>query len=217
MNFGVQIRSITIADAWEKFVVACMEKGVETKTGRGLREDALSLLGGQIIVEEPLTEPMVSDKFVNDRTFCENYALEYLLLDNKQPDEDYTYGSQIYKKNQLNNCIAEMKKDPHRRDFILEIGEPKLFGVKDPPCLRLIDFRVLENVLHTFFYFRSWDIFKASNANLLGIARLAEYVTKEVGGLEVGQLVGFFKDAHIYARDLDYAKKTFSPKKVNRR
>ncbi|MFQ6136716.1 MAG: thymidylate synthase [Candidatus Hydrothermarchaeales archaeon] len=214
MNFGIQIKGITIADAWEGLVRTCLEDGVSLSTGRDIRAGTLSLLGGQIIIEEPLAEPMVSDKFVNDRAFCETYALEYLLLDTIQPGEDYTYGNQIHKNEQLDKCIKRMKENPYLRTFCLEVGEPSLFGANDPPCLRLVDFRVVDNALHTFFYFRSWDIFKAANANLVGIARLAEYVAKEVGGLEVGQLIGFFKDAHIYEKDLEYVREVFRPKSV---
>ncbi len=214
MNIGAQIREITIADAWERLVTTCLEKGTLLKTGRDIRAGAQSLLGGQVIIEDPLTEPMVSDKFVNDRAFCETYALEYLLLDTIQPGEDYTYGNQIHKNEQLKKCIKKMKENPYLRTYCLEVGEPKLFDAKDPPCLRLVDFRVVDGKLHTFFYFRSWDIFKAANANLVGITRLAEYVTKEVGGLEVGQLTGFFKDAHIYEKDLEYAREVFKPKSV---
>lgn len=214
MNIGPQIRGITIADAWEELVTACLEKGTLLKTGRDIRSRALSLLGGQIIIEDPLTEPMVSDKFVNDRAFCETYALEYLLLDTIRPGEDYTYGNQIHKNDQLKKCIEGMKENPYMRTFCLEVGEPGLFDAKDPPCLRLVDFRVVDSSLYTFFYFRSWDIFKAANANFVGIARLAEYVTKEVGNLEVGQMTGFFKDAHIYENDLEYAREVFKPKSV---
>lgn len=214
MNLGTQIKEITIANAWEGLVSACLEKGVVLNTGRDIRSGAKSLVGGQVIVEDPLAEPMVSDKFVNDRAFCETYALEYLLLDTIQPGEDYTYGNQIHKNGQLEKCIKKMKENPNLRTYCLEVGEPSLFDAKDPPCLRLVDFRVIDHSLYTFFYFRSWDIFKAANANLVGIARLTEYVAKEVGNLKVGQMTGFFKDAHIYENDLEYASEVFKPKSV---
>ncbi len=211
--FGV-VKERTIGDAYESLVRLCLKEGIELDTDRPIEfgDKSLALNMVTVIVTEPFAEPMKSDRSlrISTRKYAEEYAMRYLILGNKEKDEPYTYGEQLHKNDQMNKCIKQMIEYPDRRDHVMSVGEPDLFGIDDPPCLREIGFRKYDNnKILMWAIFRSWDVYGASNDNILGLARLGEHMLLEVNiarmssGLEQLQLtplVIYGVDAHIYTR-----------------
>jgi len=87
--------------------------------------------------------------------YIEQY-LPYLMTEEKQPGEDYTYGSRLWP--QVPKIIELLKKTPRTNQAILQVGRPEDINLADPPCLRHIDMRVKDGVLIFYPYFRSWDM-----------------------------------------------------------
>jgi thymidylate synthase len=80
---------------------------------------------------------------------------------------------------------------------VLQVAEPTDRALKDPPCLRSIDTRILDDELHFAVYFRSWDLWGGLPANLAGIQTLKEYMASEIG-VEDGEMIVESKGLHLY-------------------
>jgi thymidylate synthase len=105
--------------------------------------------------------------------------------------------------NQIQWVIDTYKKHGHRNNqMVLQIAQPADLLLNDPPCLRSIDTRIQDGVLHFFVYFRSWDLWGGLPANLAGIQILKEYMAHEIG-VKDGEMIVESKGLHLYG----YAEK----------
>jgi thymidylate synthase len=59
--------------------------------------------------------------------------------------------------------------------------------------------------LHLFSFFRSWDAYKAANANLGALQLLQEEISEEVG-VKTGTITVFATNAHVYEEDFARVK-----------
>lgn len=71
------------------------------------------------------------------------------------------------------------------------------------PCLRGLDFRIVEGRLLTHVVYRSWDLLSGWPTNMGGFTLLNEYVAGEVG-VEPGPLAFSCKSLHVYEHGLEY-------------
>lgn len=86
--------------------------------------------------------------------------------------------------------------------MVMNIAQPSDLLLKDPPCLRHIDTRIQDGMLHFHIYFRSWDLWGGLPANLAGLQALKEYMSEEIG-VEDGEMTVSSKGLHLYG----YAEK----------
>ena len=73
------------------------------------------------------------------------------------------------------------------------------------PCLRGLDFKVIEGCLLTHVIYRSWDLVNGFPTNMGGIALLNQYVAEHIGA-NPGPLSFSCKDLHAYSHAWDYVK-----------
>jgi len=76
---------------------------------------------------------------------------------------------------------------------------------KTSPCLRLLDFRVIDKFLTTHVVYRSWDCFSGWPENMGGFTLLNEYVASQIG-VDPGPLSFSSKSLHAYDYQLDVIK-----------
>ncbi len=108
--------------------------------------------------------------------------------------------------NQIELLIWTYKNKGYRNNqMVLQIAHPTDMMLQDPPCLRHIDTRIQEGVLHFYPYFRSWDLWGGLPANLAAIQLLKEYVAGEIG-VKDGEIIATSKGLHIYDYSFDLAK-----------
>jgi len=72
------------------------------------------------------------------------------------------------------------------------------------PCLRGLDFRVVDGELLTHVIYRSWDLVGGWPTNMGGFALLNQYVTEHLEGVKPGPLAFSCKDLHSYSHALTY-------------
>lgn len=148
--------------------------------------------------------------------YLDEYLL-YLMTPSRKEGEDYTYGERLagywcdlddyLTIDQIHSVISMYKKDGFgTNQACMEIGMPQDIILKDPPCLRLIDTRISNNKLHFVVYFRSWDLWGGSPANLGAIQLLKEYMASEIG-VDDGEIIASSKGLHLYDYVWDSAKK----------
>lgn len=107
---------------------------------------------------------------------------------------------------QLSWVINEIIKNPNSRRLIVsawnvaEISEMKL-----PPCHVLFQFYVANNKLSCQLYQRSADIFLGVPFNIASYSLLTHMIA-QVTGLQVGEFIHTFGDAHLYLNHIEQAK-----------
>lgn len=107
---------------------------------------------------------------------------------------------------QISNLVENLKTNPNSRRHIVTAWNPA--DVDDmalPPCHCLFQFFVANGKLSCQLYQRSADVFLGVPFNIASYALLTLMVAKVVG-LEPGEFVHTFGDAHLYLNHLDQAR-----------
>lgn len=116
---------------------------------------------------------------------------------------------------QISELIDQIKRKPHSRRLIVSAWNPAVLpdeGVSPhdnalagkmalPPCHTMFQFYVLEGRLSCQLYQRSADVFLGVPFNIASYALLTLMVA-QVTGLQPGEFVHTFGDAHIYLNHL---------------
>ena len=128
-----------------------------------------------------------------------DYFVEYLLPSGypKKANEVYSYATRIGE--QLNSLIKMLSNNPHNNQMTLEIGRPEDITLSEPACLRVLDFKVVNNALDVSMFFRSNDLYSGFPTNLAGIALLCEYISN-MAGMPRGKMYYASPGAHIYGK-----------------
>lgn len=107
---------------------------------------------------------------------------------------------------QISRVVEGLKTNPSSRRHIVSAWNPA--DVDDmalPPCHCLFQFFVADGKLSCQLYQRSADVFLGVPFNIASYALLTHMVA-EVVGLEPGEFVHTFGDAHLYLNHLDQAR-----------
>jgi thymidylate synthase len=106
---------------------------------------------------------------------------------------------------QIANLVAQIRKNPDSRRLIVSAWNPAdVDRMALPPCHCLFQFYVAEGRLSCQLYQRSADIFLGVPFNIASYALLTMMVA-QVTGLQPGEFIHTFGDAHLYANHLDQA------------
>ena len=111
---------------------------------------------------------------------------------------------------QIAKVIDQIRNNPDSRRHIVsawnvaDVDEMAL-----PPCHTLFQFYVADGKLSCQLYQRSADVFLGVPFNIASYALLTHLVA-QVTGLEVGDFVHTFGDAHLYLNHLDQAREQLS-------
>ncbi|MCI1985940.1 MAG: thymidylate synthase [Lactobacillus sp.] len=107
---------------------------------------------------------------------------------------------------QLGDVIAAIKATPNSRRLIVSAWNPEdVPSMALPPCHTLFQFYVNDGRLSLQLYQRSADMFLGVPFNIASYALLTHLIAHEVG-LQVGEFVHTFGDAHIYTNHVTQVK-----------
>lgn len=213
-------------DQYESFLKYVLENGVKKtdRTGTG----TLSVFGGQIRFDLQNGFPLITTKKVHLKSIIHELLwflkgetnIAYLLENNvhiwdEWADEQGNLGP-VYGKQwrswessdgKLHDQISEVVKlitnNPDSRRILVNawnVGDLDKMALM--PCHCLFQFYVAEGKLSCQLYQRSADMFLGVPFNIASYALLTMMLAK-VCGLEAGEYVHTFGDAHIYLNHLD--------------
>ncbi|MFL6594032.1 MAG: thymidylate synthase [Chthoniobacterales bacterium] len=112
--------------------------------------------------------------------------------------------------NQIDNLIAQIRKNPESRRLIVSAWNPAEIGTMAlPPCHVLFQFYVNDGELSCQLYQRSADLFLGVPFNIASYSLLTMMVA-QVCGLTSGEFVHTFGDLHLYQNHLEQAREQLS-------
>ncbi len=201
------VQERTIEAAWRMALWSCARYGYSYKVEKGSYEGQLrkQLSHLTLVIDEPYTRPlavtMPENSGIPAPTSDEKiqaYFYEYLATDTKEEKEDYTYGQ--YMAPQIPAVIELLNiSEGGTNQACMSIGDQDSICLSDPPCLRVVDFKVVEGKLNMSLFFRSWDIFVGLPENLGGLQLLKEYILMHLRfPVEDGPIIAYSSGAHIY-------------------
>jgi thymidylate synthase len=227
----------TISDAWFQLIYNIFDKTYSQNIQKGSFENEqyrLQYPGIAVYIEHPnydmvpVIPPGLGIPSPTTMEYIEDYFVHYLMNPELSENETYTYASRIQQSmpcggTQLERVIEMLRETPLTNQAVIEIGTPLDIdvcygkdGKLDPPCLRLIDFKVIPSgddlILTVSVYFRSWDLWAGFPTNLGGIELLKQFVASETG-LKNGPMYAYSAGAHIYGYQEEIARiRTLRPK-----
>lgn len=104
---------------------------------------------------------------------------------------------------QITNVVEQIKNNPDSRRLMVVAFNPGLIDqMALPPCHAFFQFYVANGKLSCQLYQRSADIFLGVPFNIASYALLTMMIA-QVAGLEVGDFVHTFGDAHLYSNHIE--------------
>lgn len=197
----------TIEQAWCDAMWCCIRNGYDYRITHGSYVGQIRRQLDHIVIRitEPWTRPLAPrlpegsgiPPTTSDEKI-ERYFMEYIVSDEKEESEDYTYGQCISR--QLPKVIQIINKSfGNSNQATITIGEPNSINLENPPCLRVIDFKRVNDKLNMSVFFRSWDLYAGLPENLGGLQMLKEYLLINLDfPLKDGELICYSSGLHIY-------------------
>lgn len=142
------------------------------------------------------------EKILTDESFMKKYG----DLGNVYGKQWRQFETKDRVTDQLKDVIEQIKNNPYSRRHIVSAWNPgEIDTMALPPCHTMFQFYVIDNKLSCQLYQRSADVFLGVPFNIASYSLLTHLVARECG-LEVGDFIHTFGDAHIYSNHIDAVK-----------
>lgn len=203
------IRAPSLGRAHELVVRYILQEGYFLRTENG--EDTVETDEVCLRVETPLELPMSSSCSRFKGAFLESYA--HNLLCGSDAVFEYDYHGRLFDWgcglgdgagevhcDQVGYIIEKLRSSPQSRRAVGVTWCPPVDSrLGDCPCLQLVQCVVRSGRLDMKVVFRSNDMLSAAGANMFALARLQEFVAREVG-VAMGSYTHISLVPHIYFR-----------------
>lgn len=148
-----------------------------------------------------------TEKILSDKAFAEEHGSLGNVYGTQWRSWPSTKGGTI---DQIQNVIASIKNNPDSRRHIVSAWNPdEIEDMALPPCHTLFQFYVADGKLSCQLYQRSADVFLGVPFNIASYALLTHLIAHETG-LEVGEFIHTFGDAHLYLNHMEQIERQLS-------
>lgn len=195
--------SQTIGKCWLESIHHVVNHGKPHHDGE---VELLELLGLTVEISAPRQEDkIISDH--GDQTVLSR-TLAKFERGASMPERPFTYGQRIFDMegtDQFKWMVERLQQKPETKSATISLLVPGSTAV-NLPCLTTLDAKIRHGRLDLQFFFRSQNIFGRQYANLAALAHLQNDLARRCNTVS-GVLRGYVASAHIYAFDLDEARK----------
>jgi len=205
------VEAFDLPDAWFTLLSKVLDEGreyavdqgsFERKRRRELEFLALKVTNPGHRPLVPQIPPGVGTPPPTTMEYVEEYYHSYFVGSDKQPGEEYTYGSYVH--NQLLPLLEKYEKGHNTNQGCITIGDASSILLEHPPCLRLIDTRVQDEQLHFVVYYRSWDLWSGFPVNMAATQLLKEELALALE-IEDGEILALSKGLHLWEHSWELA------------
>lgn len=219
------LKAFTIPDAYFELNRTIWTEGINWLREEPHNEMTKALLNVSLHIKRPEIRPLTHPEAPTTEEYITAYAYTKVLTGEKEKDEAYTYGERLrtvefmgttIQFDQFDKILAKLKTTPRTRRAVLVVARPWDLETEDPPCLREIHIWLEPpefKKTHLTTFFRSWDAYKAANANLGALQLLQEEVAQRLN-VQTGTITVFASNAHIYERDFPFVQKWLEKKET---
>jgi thymidylate synthase len=201
------VEGSTIQDAWREVMYLCVKNGWDflIKVGSYVGQIRKQLPYVTVVINQPWVRPLspIMPPGIPGPTSEEKidiYFQRYIMSGIKDPNEEYTYGEFIEKQLQrILDLLVQSKGNTNQATIC--IGSVATTFLPDPPCLRVVSFKVVNGFVNMSVFFRSWDLYSGFPENLGGLQLLKEYVVSYLNDhfpVKDGKIIAFSDGLHIY-------------------
>ncbi len=205
---GNYVEGRRIEDVWRDLLWLTVMKGYDfvVKGGSyvGQIRKQLDLVSFRITNpgERPLAPIMTggrkaptSDEAID--MYFANYLIDTTLAENEQ----YKYSTYI--SPQVDRIVELILKSiGGTNQACISVGDVGSVNLPDPPCLRVMSFKVVKGKLNCSVFFRSWDLVTGLPQNIGGFQLMKEFVLSKLKenelNLQDGEMIGYSDGLHIY-------------------
>jgi thymidylate synthase len=194
----------TIGEGWIAIGALIMESGVEgSYDARAIREVILPIL----VVTQPSSDDEVVRRHADAQRLAwmhENFT-RYDRVEALGDTDSYATRLRDYDhsgRDQVRWVIDRLRSDPLTRSATITTFQP-LTDTSYIPCVSLLDFFLIDDVLHLSCHAHSIDFGAKGFGNLVELASLQEEIARDVV-CAVGTLTMIIKSAHVYESDFAY-------------
>jgi thymidylate synthase len=200
--FELFVKGVSLPDAYHEALMALHENHDELPCpDYNTRQKEASMT---YVVENPLTEPMISKLFIGDPRSLEQYRQEMLdgILDFEVElgNWDYTYHLRMEK--QIPWVISDLQRIPESRRAVVMTRSEHDIGSESPACMQHLQYFIRGGALHCKVLFRSNDATKATFMNAFALIMLQKRIADALG-VPVGSYTHRANSFHVYERDYD--------------
>jgi thymidylate synthase len=206
------VEAFDLPDAWFTLLGRVLDDGREyavdqgSFVGRRRKELEFVVLKVTNPGQRPLVPQMPPGVGVPPPTtmdYVEEYYHSYFVGSERQPHEEYTYGSYVHA--QLLPLLEKYREGPNTNQGCITIGDASSIHLEHPPCLRLIDTRVQDGRLDFVVYYRSWDLWAGFPVNMAGTQLLKEELALALE-VEDGDILALSKGLHLWEHSWEWAE-----------
>ncbi len=231
----ISVRGKGLAEAWENSLLALYHYGAEIRTEYDSKNSSGNYIDPpsrdctmRMIVDEPLSDPMLHRCFPGSLDDLEEYRQEVLfgikdhwIRNPDDPDDkrwEYTYHERLFKYSvpgrkdtvdQIEAVVEGLSRSPISRRWQAVTWKAwQDEGIADPPCLQSLWFRIMPDEndiwwLNMNMRFRSRDAYDAAFMNDFAFISLMENMAKRISNkagkkVRLGRFVDESDSYHIY-------------------
>jgi thymidylate synthase len=198
----IQITSKSAGIAWKDSLVNVLKNGKSVKDGDKKLKELLNVF---LTVERPLDSDEVLTTFADPAMIT--WMRGNFLSNEPVLNWGYSYGQRFSNFdgiNQIDKCIAKLKKNPEAKSATITLMDPKGDG-HHMPCIVALDFKIRDGKLMTTAFFRSQDVGKKMYADIICLGEIAKKLADEVGVVP-GNLHILIVSLHFYEEDANKVK-----------
>ncbi|MCF7872249.1 thymidylate synthase [Candidatus Woesearchaeota archaeon] len=198
-------------DLWRAALDFVKTEGVDYRDneGRTCREVSnlvLVLKNSVVGVDVPIDTMKKSKKWI----YPSKDELSNIMFKEIQvPIYEYTYGGRIFnfagQLDQINEFIVPLlRNDSSSRRAVIIVYDPMQDSQainRNTPSIIYLNFRIKDHLLHLSAHIRSNDLFFGFPSNIYQLAKLLDFVSKELG-VANGSISIISNSAHLFLEDL---------------